>query len=274
MTSPAPLNGIQITQPDPVPVRAILLDVEGTTTPIAFVHEVLFPFARTHIGDYLRAHAGTTDTHQLIADLEQEHANDMAQQHDPPTLIDGPKRIESIIAYVQWLIDRDRKSTVLKSLQGKIWRSGYVDGSLKAPIFGDVAPALARWRSAGLEVGIFSSGSILAQQLLFAHTEVGDLTHLIDYYFDTTTGSKTASNSYKEIAVALSRSTQEILFISDVMAELGAASTAGMQTLLCVRPGNHFRSTGPNPQIRSFDEVPLPAGAAEGLQEPVGRDSS
>src|SRR5204863_3949398 len=169
-----------------------------------------------------------------------------------------PRGIESIVAYVKWLIDCDRKSTALKSIQGKIWRSGYADGSLKAPVFPDVAPAFRRWRSANLNISIFSSGSRLAQQLLFAHTEMGDLTHFIDHYFDTTTGSKTAIKSYQDIASTLNRSEREILFISDVVAELDAASAAGMQTLLCVRPGNSLQPASHYLTIRSFDEIPLP----------------
>ena len=258
MTSRGPLNQVTHSSFDPAFVRAILLDIEGTTTPIAFVHEVLFPFARSHVTDYLVTHAGTAETDADIAGLLQEHAVDVTHQLEPPPpLIDGPRheRIESIVAYVEWLIDRDRKSTALKSLQGKIWRQGYADQSLKAPIFADVPPALARWRAALLKTSIFSSGSVLAQQLLFAHTEAGDLTHLIESYFDTATGPKTATDSYKDIALALRQSEPEVLFISDAVAELNAASVAGMQTLLCVRPGNSFQIAGPHQVIRSFDEV-------------------
>lgn len=239
-------------------VRCILLDIEGTTTPIAFVHEVLFPFARSRVGDYLAAHCGAAETDADISRLCHEHAVDMDHDLDPPMLRNGPlpDRIESIVTYVHWLIDRDRKSTGLKSLQGQIWRAGYADGTLKAPVFADVAPAFRRWRDAGKQIGIFSSGSVLAQQLLFAHTEAGDLTHLIDNYFDTTTGPKTAADSYRHIAAALSRSEAEVLFISDVVAELDAASAAGMRTLLCVRPGNPPQSAGRHQVIQSFDEIP------------------
>jgi enolase-phosphatase E1 len=241
---------------DPVSVRAVLLDIEGTTTPISFVHEVLFPFARARVRDYLSAN--TTETEAEIAALEREHAADVASHLDPPMLVDGSNKPESIVAYVQWLIDCDRKSTTLKSIQGKIWSAGYADGSLKAPLFPDVAPAFARWHAANLKISIFSSGSTLAQKLLFAHTETGDLTHLIDQYFDTTTGPKTEIKSYQNIASALSRSEREILFISDVVAELDAANAAGMQTLLCVRPGNSLQPAEDHLPIRSFGEIPLP----------------
>jgi len=138
-------------------------------------------------------------------------------------------------------------------LQGKIWRQGYLEGTLKSQVFADVAPAFERWRGAGLKISIFSSGSVLAQQLLFAHTDAGDLTKFIDDYFDTNVGKKGEAESYRKIATAMNLKPGEILFISDVVAELEAAKEAGMKTLLSIRPGN---SPEEWPQaIRSFDEV-------------------
>ena len=241
--------------------RAILLDIEGTTTPIAFVHEVLFSYAQSQVRNFLAEHFGSAE---LLADLQRlrkEHAIDLKQNLQPPALVAGQRdaEIDSIVEYVSWLIDRDRKSTGLKSLQGKIWRQGYLDGTLKAELFADVAPALERWRRAGLKISIFSSGSSLAQKLLFAHTEADDLTGLIDNYFDTTVGSKTDVESYRRIAAALRLPAQEVLFISDVVGELDAASSAGMQTLLCVRPGNYPQSLADRYQIiQSFDEISTP----------------
>jgi len=260
MTAPAPSDPDQLAPSclDAVSVRAVLLDIEGTTTPITFVHDVLFPYARARVETYLLTHAGMSETLADIAGLEAQHALDLANDLDPPMLVPGPERIESIIGYVQWLIDADRKSTALKTLQGRIWKSGYADGSLQAPIFADVTPAWARWHAANLQINIFSSGSVLAQQLLFAHTEAGDLTHFIGHYFDTTTGSKTAMKSYASIAAALSLGEREALFISDVSAELDAASAAGMQTLLCLRPGNPLQSTTHHQRVHSFEEIPLP----------------
>jgi len=222
-------------------IRGILLDIEGTTTPIAFVHEVLFSYARSQVKKFLAEHFGSAE---LLADLQrlrEEHAIDLKQNLQPPALVEGRRdaEIDFIVAYVSWLMDRDRKSTGLKSLQGKIWKQGYLDGTLKAQLFADVAPALERWRRAGLKISIFSSGSALAQRLLFAHSEAGDLTGFISNYFDTTVGSKTDVESYRQIAAAFGLKASEVLFISDVVAELDAASAAGMQTLLCVRPGNH-----------------------------------
>ena len=225
-------------------VRGILLDIEGTTTPIAFVHEVLFSYARAHAKDFLRNNQDSDEVRADIALLREEHAADQNKNLQPP---------ESIADYIDWLIDRDRKSTGLKSLQGKIWRQGYLDGSLKSQVFADVAPALERWRAAGLTISIFSSGSVLAQQLLFAHTDAGDLTKFIDDYFDTNVGKKGEPESYRKIAAALNLEPGEILFISDVVAELEAAKEAGMRTLLSVRPGN-LPQKWPH-VIRSFDEV-------------------
>lgn len=246
-------------RPETAGIRGILLDIEGTTTPIAFVHEVLFPYVRARVRNYLAAHFGSAEVLADLARLREEHVLDVKQDSNTPALINGPRNaeIDSIVAYIHWLMDRDRKFMGLKSLQGKIWRRGYLEGILKAPVFADVLPALKRWRRAGLKISIFSSGSVLAQQLLFAHTEAGDLTSFIDNYFDTSNGSKTAIESYRQIASALRLSPREVLFISDVVAELDAASVAGMQTLLCVRPGNHPQSLAERYQIvQSFNDVP------------------
>jgi enolase-phosphatase E1 len=249
------------------PIRAVLLDIEGTTTPIAFVHEVLFPYARSQVGNYLATHFESPDTRVDLAKLREEHAMDVKQGLRPPPLR-GENRheqeeespdveVDSFLPYIHWLIDRDRKSTALKSLQGKLWRQGYLDGTLEAPIFEDVAPTLARWQRAGLKISIFSSGSSLAQQLLFAHTEAGDLTRFIDHYFDTTNGPKTAMESYQQIASTLSLPAHEILFISDVSDELDAARSAGMETLLCIRPGNRPQGfTGQHQIAHSFEDIP------------------
>jgi enolase-phosphatase E1 len=234
-------------------VRGILLDIEGTTTPIAFVHDVLFSYARDHVADFLAKHGDSEDVQADIRLLRDEHAADLNQVNQPPAL---SEQIESIVSYVNWLIDLDRKSTGLKSLQGKIWREGYIDGSLQAQVYPDVAPALARWRVAGLNVSIFSSGSVLAQQLLFAHTEAGDLTQFLNQYFDTSAGKKGEAQSYRYISEALGLEPNELLFISDVTTELAAAREAGMQTLLSIRPGNQpQRNADQFEQIHTFEDL-------------------
>ena len=248
MTAPVSITGI----------RAVLLDIEGTTTPIAFVHDVLFSYAKTHVADYLAKHFNAEDVRKEIQLLREEHATDVRENKQPPPLAEpgSAAELESITNYVHWLIALDRKSTALKSLQGKIWREGYSDGSLHSQVYSDVAPALARWRNAGLNVSIFSSGSVLAQQLLFAHTEAGDLTPFIDNYFDTTTGPKADAESYRRIAETLNLQPGAILFISDVVAELAAARDAGMNPVLSIRPGNQPQESADQYQsVHSFDEL-------------------
>jgi len=231
-------------------VRGILLDIEGTTTPIAFVHDVLFGYARDHVREFLAANAANEEVRADIALLRDEHAVDVREGRNPPPFAD------EVATYVEWLIARDRKSTGLKSLQGKIWRQGYLDGSLKSQVFADVAPAFERWREQGLSISIFSSGSVLAQQLLFAHTEAGDLTTFIDNYFDTTVGKKGEAESYRRIAEALNLPPAHILFISDIVTELDAANEAGMKPLLSLRPGNAPQPNGDQyPSIHTFDPL-------------------
>jgi enolase-phosphatase E1 len=226
---------------------AVLLDIEGTTTPIAFVHEVLFPYSRTHLNSYLKKHASSPELLRDLALLDQEHAVDVSGGKQPPPLVEP---------YVLWLIDQDRKSPALKSLQGKIWKQGYLDGSLKAPLFPDVLPAMHRWREQQIKIAIFSSGSVLAQKLLFQHTEAGDVTPYIMEFFDTSVGPKVESRSYEKIATQLGLLPSEILFLSDVTTELEAAGAAQLKTLLCIRPGNPTQTQADRfESIMSFAEV-------------------
>lgn len=205
-----------------------------------FVYQVLFPFVRVHLKDYLRHNADSKELQRDLSMLREEHVKDMEQGLAPPEWTDAhpDAQIESVARYVFWLMDRDRKSTGLKSLQGKIWQQGYATGELKSQVFQDVLPALEYWKNKNFDVRIFSSGSVLAQRLLFANTEVGDLTHFLGGYFDTSIGAKTDQESYRQIANEFHLPAREVLFISDMTAELDAAKRAGMQTLLCVRTGN------------------------------------
>jgi enolase-phosphatase E1 len=216
-------------------MTALLLDIEGTTTPIDFVTQVLFPFARKHVKEYV-------DRHPEAAELLRA---DLAAEVGAPTT--------SIEAAVNWLMDRDRKSTGLKALLGRIWEEGYHSGALRSVVFDDVPPALERWSGSGRRCAIYSSGSVLAQKLLFAHTQAGDLTPRLSAYFDTTVGGKREGESYRRIATSLEG---PVLFVSDVRAELDAARETGMQTRLCVRPGNAPAEVGPHVVIRSLDELP------------------
>jgi enolase-phosphatase E1 len=186
-------------------IAAILLDIEGTTTPITFVTRVLFPYARAHLRSYLEEHPSSAG-------------------HDA--------------AYFESLMDRDDKSTSLKELQGRIWEIGYRRGEIVGEVFPDVPRALQRWHDDGCLVGIFSSGSVLAQQLLFRHSSYGDLTQFVRSHFDTHIGTKADTESYRCIAQQLDLSAGAVLFLSDVTRELDAASEAGMQVCLVTRPGN------------------------------------
>ena len=228
-----------------IALSTILLDIEGTTTPIAFVHDVLFSYARARVQEFLDGHGAELAVAADIALLRAEHA---AETSPPP--------MASVAAYVRWLMDRDSKSTSLKSLQGKIWALGYQAGDLHGEVYPDVPPALERWRRHGIEVAIFSSGSVQAQRDLFASTAEGDLTRFIRAYFDTNTGPKTAVESYTRIAAALDRSASDVLFVSDIEAELNAAQAAGMQTALCVRSPERARPSGGHAVVHTFDQFP------------------
>jgi enolase-phosphatase E1 len=197
------------------------------------------------VQEFLDRHAAD---HEVEADIALLRAEHVAETSPPP--------MASVSAYVRWLMDHDRKSTGLKSLQGKIWEEGYRAGELRGEVYPDVPPALARWREHGRDIAIFSSGSVQAQRDLFATTTAGDLTRFIRAYFDTTTGPKGVANSYTSIAAALGRSPDTVLFLSDVAAELDAARTAGMQTALCVRTTEMAVPSGEHQIIRMFDEVP------------------
>jgi enolase-phosphatase E1 len=228
--------------------RAIVLDIEGTTTPVGFVYQVLFPFARTHAAAYLQRQETSDACRAAIDRLRAEQATDRTQGHHPP---------DPIPDYVDWLMDRDRKSPGLKALQGLIWQEGYESGELRGEVYRDVPPALERWRAHGIDVAIYSSGSVLAQQLLFGSTEEGDLTRLLTGYFDTAVGPKDAADSYHTIAARMrAASAAEMLFVSDVAAELDGAAAAGWQTALCVRGGRDAPpGSVPHVVIRSFEEI-------------------
>lgn len=229
-------------------IRAILLDIEGTTTPLAFVQQVLFPYARARTRDFLRQHRDDP----AIAQLRVERA---AETGAGAPAWDATRDLDSAEAYVYWLMDRDRKSTGLKALQGRIWEAGYRAGELKGKgeIYPDVRPAMARWHQQGKTIAIFSSGSVQAQRNLFASTTAGDLSPLLSGYFDTTTGPKREAASYRKIAAALGVAPSAVLFVSDVAAELDAARAAGMRTALCVRGSDD--SPTDHPRVHSFDEL-------------------
>jgi enolase-phosphatase E1 len=226
-------------------MRAILLDIEGTTTPVDYVFGTLFPYAKNHVAAFLTSHGQEVAVQADLVRLRQEYD----QEQDCPVV-----PFEAI-AYIHYLIDCDRKSTGLKSLQGKIWEQGYRDGTLLSQVFADVQPALARWTTAGKQVFIFSSGSVQAQQLLFQYSTVGDLTPYLSGYFDTQVGAKREADSYRAIAQSINLDPSDILFISDITAELKAAQIVGMQVLFSHRPGNQSSDSEGFPSIITFEEL-------------------
>jgi enolase-phosphatase E1 len=220
-------------------VRAVLTDIEGTTTSLAFVKEELFPYARRHLSEYASSH-------------EAEIA-DIAAEVSAAAGAEGLSTRETIDTLLRWM-DEDRKVTPLKRLQGMIWRSGYESGRLRAHIYPDAVQALRHWHQAGLKLYVYSSGSIDAQRLLFSHTAHGDLTPLFSGYFDTTTGSKLETRSYEVIARSVSLPAREVVFISDHPGETQAAAAAGMSAVLMAREQGGS-ATGVT--ARSFDDIHL-----------------
>jgi enolase-phosphatase E1 len=235
-------------------ILGVLTDIEGTTTSISFVYEVLFPYAEARLDATCARRAGEPAVAAALLRLRSEHAAEPPAAHPPP-FGDGA-------AYARWLMAGDRKSTGLKALQGLIWEEGYAGGELRAHLFPDVAPALTAWQAAGVHLRVFSSGSRQAQQLLFAHTEAGDLTPLFEGFHDTTTGPKLERSSYRTIAVAFGLPAAALLFLSDTAGELDAAAAAGYRTALLERPGNRAQPAGAHPRCTSFTEVAALGGLA------------
>lgn len=223
---------------------AILTDIEGTTSSIAFVHEVLFPYSRARLGDYVAAHAGEPEVAAILDAVRAEAA-------EPGLDTDG---CTALLA--EWH-DADRKVGPLKALQGLIWASGYADGTLQGHIYADAAEGLRRWHARGIALYVYSSGSVAAQELIFGHTAYGDLTPLFSGHFDTGVGGKKEAASYAAIAAAIGVAPDEILFLSDVEAELAAAASAGLMVTLLARDGAPAAS--PYPVAADFRTI-LPEG--------------
>jgi enolase-phosphatase E1 len=241
--------------------RGILLDIEGTTSSVRFVYDVMFPYVRKHLTFEVFANwmepAYIEAFHAIAKDAGHESLD--AWLKTEGLTRDNPLRAaEMVCNEVTRLMDADAKATGLKELQGLIWQSGFESGALEAHVYDDVPPALAAWNEAGRDVRIYSSGSVHAQRQFFGHTIAGDLLPHLRGHYDTTTGPKKAADSYSKIATDMKLPPGEVLFLSDIVTELEAARTAGMQTALCFRPGNALAqpSDGPgHPEITSFAQV-------------------
>lgn len=223
-------------------IRAIITDIEGTTSSISFVHDVLFPYARRALPGFVDTHRHDPEVRGWLSQVAAAIGVD----------IDSPKVTDTLL---HW-IDIDRKDTALKALQGLIWASGYADAAFRAHVYPDVAGRLREWKNAGLDLYVYSSGSVAAQKLLFGHSESGDLTPLFDGYFDTHVGGKRESASYVHILREIGRDGDEVVFLSDIVAELDAAREAGLHTFLLERSGPIDERNG-HAAVADFDAIDL-----------------
>ena len=223
-------------------IKAIVTDIEGTTSSIRFVHEVLFPYARENIGEFVHANAEDLNVVSHLNDVRLEVGQDLD--------LDGV-----VDQLVQW-IDEDKKITPLKALQGMIWEEGYYKGELTGHLYDDAIEYLRKWHDKGIKLYVFSSGSVQAQKLLFGHSDAGDLTPLFSGYYDTRIGNKREAEAYRKIVQDIDLPANEILFLSDIVEELDAASEAGMKTIMLVRDESPATSQS-HTQVKNFSEIDL-----------------
>ncbi|MFJ2322229.1 acireductone synthase [Pseudomonas sp. NPDC087817] len=220
-------------------IKAIVTDIEGTTSAVSFVFDVLFPYAAKHLPDFVRQNAERAD---VAEQLEAVRRDSNAPQAD----------VERVVEILLSWIAEDRKATPLKALQGMVWAQGYHAGQLKGHVYPDAVEALKRWHQAGYQLFVYSSGSIQAQKLIFGCSEAGDLTPLFSGYFDTTSGAKREAQSYTNIQQAIGVEAGEILFLSDIVEELDAAQSAGLQTCGLAREGGEL---GAHVTVDSFTGI-------------------
>ncbi|HUH30401.1 MAG TPA: acireductone synthase [Rhodanobacter sp.] len=225
-------------------IRAIVTDIEGTTSSISFVHDVLFPYARKRLPAFIETHGDRPEVQHWLHEAARE-AN----------LIEAGRQ-DIIEMLLRW-IDEDRKSTALKALQGMIWKDGYAAGDYRAHVYPEVAARLRGWRADGLRLYVYSSGSVVAQQLFFRYSEAGDLTPLFAGYFDTTSGHKREPASYQHIAKTVREQPEHLLFLSDVVQELDAARAVGWRTAWIVRQPLALPTAPAHPVFRDFAAVTL-----------------
>ncbi len=235
-------------------IESVLLDIEGTVSPVSFVYDVLFPFARERASDFLNNHWDEPDTQKSLEYMAKDAGFETAASWFEAKA-GSPQEI--VLAEVNRLMDADIKATGLKELQGVIWKTGYAKGLLTSELFDDVPDALQSWSQTGFDVSIYSSGSIGAQKTFFAHTKYGDMTKFLNSHFDTTSGGKKHSESYETIGNKLGIKLENIVFLSDIVDELDAASKAGLKTALVVRKGNAPQPDSTHTSIKSLAELDL-----------------
>jgi enolase-phosphatase E1 len=223
-------------------IKAIVTDIEGTTSSLSFVKDVLFPYARAKLPGYVEQHQDEPEIQQLLADTSKEAGAELDTEG-------------AITQLIQW-VDQDKKITPLKALQGLIWEAGYRQGDFKGHLYQDAIDNLKVWNAKGIALYVYSSGSVLAQKLLFGHTDSGDLTPLFSGYFDTTVGGKKEAESYRKIAAVIGYPAQDILFLSDIKDELDAAKVAGLQTIWLTRGQIPTGHSG-HREASSFNDIDL-----------------
>lgn len=219
-----------------MPIKAILTDIEGTTSAVSFVFDVLFPYAARHLPGFVSEHATEPAVAEQVEAVRRESGEPEAS-------------IERVVAILLEWITEDRKATPLKALQGMVWEQGYRAGQLKGHVYPDAVEALRRWHAEGYRLYVYSSGSIQAQKLIFGCSEAGDLSPLFSGYFDTTSGPKREAGSYRCIVEAIGLPAEEVLFLSDVVQELDAAREAGLPTIGLAREGGELAG---HPTVASF----------------------
>ena len=223
-------------------IKAILTDIEGTTSSISFVKDTLFPYARTHMPAFIVTHTDDADVQHWLHEAAKEAGLVSATQQE-------------MIELLQRWIDEDRKSTALKALQGLIWAEGYRGGEYQAHVYADTVPALRAWHEQGLSLYVYSSGSVPAQKLFFGFSTAGDVTPMFSGYFDTETGPKRSAASYSRIAEVIGLPPAGVLFLSDIVEELDAARTAGMRTTLVARAPSTCPAASPHPCVTDFSAI-------------------
>ena len=236
----------------------LLLDIEGTTCPVTFVSNILFPFAKRQLSSYINQNGNDSTQNRYIQDAREEWAKDQSVESAELKRQVKEQQISEVTGltqYLEHLITVDKKSTALKDIQGQIWEYGYNNGQLKAELFPEAAECLMRWHQERIALSVYSSGSIRAQQLLYKHTSKGNLAPLFNQWFDTHTGPKKSSESYITIANQLNSNAENIWFVSDNGDECDAARTAGMHTLFSLRDGNPDRNPRDHIIIHTLRDV-------------------
>ena len=221
-------------------IKAVVTDIEGTTSSLSFVKDVLFPYARERLADFVRSHGRDAAVRKILDDVRVEVGKPLTD-------------MECVAQLLRW-IEEDKKITSLKALQGMIWESGYREGAFTGHVYDDAVRNLRQWREQGITLYVFSSGSVQAQRLIFGYSDHGDLTPLFSGFFDTTIGAKREADAYRKIAAAISTEPSQVLFLSDIKEELDAARDAGMQTVWLVREGM-IDAGASHTQVRDFDAI-------------------